>query len=193
MTSAEKDDHIHAFTQRLLALSAAEDRGALASLRRSLQDPSGMAASACPFVVPFLPKAEDVYRDRCFFLVGALFALGGGHARGVSIGEVYRRIALASGSDGKENPSIRARFVALIDAHAEDAGEHVRHAASLARAKDIPIDWELLLRDLLRLRHPERFVQRRWAHDFWGRDTAAPTTDSESTAAPAASTTEVNP
>lgn len=173
MTSNEqtsKRDGIHAFVRRLYALADAEDRGALAALRRSLQDASGMSPAACPYVVPFLPKEPDLFRERAYFLVAALFSLAGNHAEGVSIGDVFRRINLATSSDGKDNPSIRGRFVALLDAHPEDVAEHLRHVASLARAHDVPLDWEKLLRDLLLLRHPERRVQRAWAHDFWGRD-----------------------
>ncbi len=172
MTSTEQNaprDGIRAFVERLYALSESKDRGALAALRRSLQDASGMSPAACPFVVPFLPKEPDLYRERAYFLVAALFALAGDHAEGVSLGDAFRRINQTSSSDGNDNPSIRGRFVALLDAHPEDAGEHVRHVASLARAHGVALDWEKLLRDILQLRHPERRVQRAWAHDFWGR------------------------
>ena len=162
-------DGIGAFAERLYGLAEQEDRGALAALRRSLQDPSGMAAAACPFVVPFLPKESDLYAERAYFLVAALFALSGEHAPDVSVGDAFRRINLEASSDGKDNPSVRGRFVALLDAEPEDVGEHLRHMASLARAKGIALDWAKLLRDLLQLRHPDRYVQRRWAHDFWGR------------------------
>lgn len=172
MTSQEQNvrqDGIHAFATRLYTLADADDRAALAALRRSLQDPSGMSPAACPYVVPFLPETPDLFRERAYFLVAALFALAGTHADGVSIGDAFRRINQASSSDGGDNPSIRSRFVALLDAHPEDVGDHLRHAASLARAHDIALDWEQLLRDVLSLRHPERHVQRRWAHDFWAR------------------------
>jgi CRISPR system Cascade subunit CasB len=186
MTSTEHKtprDGIRAFIERLYALSESEDRGALAALRRSLQDASGMSPAACPYVVPFLSKEPDLYRERAYFLVAALFALAGDHAEGVSIGEAFRRINQASSSDGKDNPSVRARFVALLDAHPEDAAEHLRHIASLARAHGVALDWEKLLRDVLQLRHPERRVQRAWAHDFWGRN--SPSTENTAPAAEA--------
>jgi CRISPR system Cascade subunit CasB len=166
---ARPRDATRAFIERLYALADTENRGALAALRRSLQDPSGMSAAACPYVVPYLPKEPDLFRERAFFLVAALFALAGDHAEGVSIGDAFRRINQASSADGKDNPSVRGRFVALLDAHPEDVAEHLRHAASLARAHGIPLDWEQLLRDMIHLRHPERRVQRAWAYDFWGR------------------------
>lgn len=178
---ARSSDGIAAFAERLYKLADAEDRGALAALRRSLQDPSGMAAAACPYVVPFLPKEGDLYAERAYFLVAALFALSSEHAPGVSVGEAFRRINADASSDGNDNPSIRGRFVALLDAEPEDVGEHLRHMASLARAKGIALDWAQLLRDLLQLRHPDRYVQRRWAHDFWGRH--SPSTENASSAA----------
>ena len=181
-----KTDGIHAFSEYLYSLSERQDRGALAALRRSLQDPMGMSAAACPYVVPFLPKEPDLYRERAYFLVGALYALAGSHAKGVSIGDAFRRIQVDGSTDGKDNPSTRARFVALLDAHPDDAGEHLRHVASLARAKEVSLDWEKLLRDLLGLRHPERRVQRAWAHDFWGR---ASTPDDVTTASSSAAKT----
>jgi CRISPR system Cascade subunit CasB len=163
------DDRVAAFVARLRRLAEDDDRGALAALRASLQDPHGMAAAASPHVVPFLPDAEDLYRDRAFFLVGALFALhrdpGG---EGTSLGRAFRRINEAQeGAGAGDNESLRRRFVALLDADAGDLAEHLRHAVSLARAKQIPLDWERLLRDTLRWRSDSRYVQRRLARDFW--------------------------
>lgn len=170
---APRRDGVTAFIEHLRRLGAREDRGALAALRRSLQDDSGMAAAACTYVVPFLPAAADAYRDRAYFLVGALFALDPRHAPGVSLGGAFRRMQSA----GDDNPSLRARFAALLDAHPDDVADHVRHAASLARAKDIALDWEKVLRDLLAWRSADRYVQRRLAREFWGA--AAPTTENE--------------
>lgn len=163
-----------------------KERGVLAALRRSLQDPTGMAASACPYVVPFLPKEPDPFVEKMFFLVGALFALHSEHEEGTSLGHLFRRINndTAEGKQGKDNPSTRARFVALLDAHAEDVGEHVRHAVSLGRAKNVALDWDRLLRDLSSWRHPDRWVQRRLAYDFWRNtaDTSRPSTNADTAA-----------
>ncbi|XXX78029.1 type I-E CRISPR-associated protein Cse2/CasB [Sorangium sp. So ce134] len=177
MTDVRKtqDDHIARFISRLRKLAEDEDRGALAALRRSLQDRTGMAAAACPYVVPSLPPSEDLYRDRAFFLVGALFALhpdpGG---EGVSLGDAFRAInADQEGPGTGDNESLRRRFVALLDADAEDLPNHLRHAVSLARSKGKPLDWDRLLRDVLEWRGESRRVQRRLAREFWnGRQDA---------------------
>ncbi len=175
-------DRVAAFVARLRRLADEEDRGALAALRASLQDPYGMAAAASPYVFPFLPDTEDVYRDRAFFLIGALFALHpepGGD--GVSLGRAFRRINVEQeGPAGGDNESLRRRFVALLDADAADLAEHLRHAVSLARAKQIPLDWDRLLRDVLWWRNESRFVQRRLARDFWQTPSSAFETEGES-------------
>jgi CRISPR system Cascade subunit CasB len=163
-------DRAGAFVEHLRVLGEDDDRGALAALRSSLQEPGGIGMRACPHVVPFLPPEPDRYRERAFFLVGALFALHPEHAEGVSIGHAFRRINAdtAEGQTGGDNESTRARFVALLDAHEDDLAEHLRHAVSLARAKEIRLDWARLLRDVLQWRAPDRWVQRRLAADFWG-------------------------
>jgi CRISPR system Cascade subunit CasB len=175
-----RSDSVHAFIEHLGRLAAREDRGALAALRRSLQHEQGMAPQACPHVVPFLPKEPDLYRERAYFLIGALFAMDPRLGHGGSLASAFSHLERdASGGSAAGNPSIRGRFAALLDAHPDDVGEHVRHAVSLARAKDIRIDWEALLRDLLAWRQPERPVQRRWARDFWGRTDATLPTGNE--------------
>lgn len=162
-------DLVAAFVSHLRRLAEEEDLGALAALRRSLQDPHGMAAAACPHVVPFLSPKEDSHRDRSFFLLGALFALHpdpGGD--GVSLGHAFRAINTAQEGSGKgDNQSLRQRFVALLDAHPDDLPDHLRHAVSLLRAKQQPLDWDRLLHDVLRWRSPSRFVQHQLARDFW--------------------------
>lgn len=169
-------DRASAFVAFLRGLAERDERGALAALRRTLQEPSGIAMSACPYVVPFLPaESKDPFRERAFFLIGALFALHPDHAEGVSLGHAFRRINsdTAEGKKGTDNESTRSRFVALLDAHPDDISDHLRHAVSLARAKEIRLDWVRMLKDLLRWRAPDRWVQRRLASDFWGGDAEA--------------------
>lgn len=164
----ERHDRLHAFVDHLYDLADREDLGPLAALRRSLQDPSGMAAQAFPHVVPFLPREEDAFRDRMYFLVAALFGEARTRQENVGLGAACRALQAKAG----ESPSLRARFVALLDAHPEDLGDHLRRLASLLRAHGVALDWEQLLRDLLRARHPDRIVQRAWARDFWAESHA---------------------
>ncbi|WP_437877030.1 type I-E CRISPR-associated protein Cse2/CasB [Sorangium sp. So ce513] len=171
MTDVRKteDDHIARFIAHLRKLAKDEDRGALAALRRSLQDRTGIAPAACPHVDPWLPRNEDPYRDRAFFLVGALFALHPDpDGEGVSLGDAFWAINDDQKRRGAgDNESLRQRFVALLDAHAEDLPNHLRNAVSLVRSKGKRLDWDRLLRDVLAWRSDSRHIQRRLAREFW--------------------------
>jgi CRISPR system Cascade subunit CasB len=149
------------FIAYLRGLADREDRAALAALRRSLQHEQGMDTAAFPYVVPFLDEQAS-FRDRAYFLVAALFA-SHPDPGGVSLGVAFRRL----NPDDPNNESVRRRFVALLDAPLEDVGDHLRQAVSLCRSKGVPLDWERLLRDLLAFSHPDRYVQRRLAREYW--------------------------
>lgn len=186
-TKVSTPDRPARFVESLVDLEAREQRGALAALRRSLQEPTGVAMSACPYVERFLPPEEDRrdggFTERAYYLVGALFALHPEHAEGVSLGHAFRRIndTTVEGKKGADNQSVRSRFVALLDAHEDDVADHLRHAVSLARANKISIDWVRTLKQLLNWRSPDRWVQRRLASDFWGE---APASEASTPAVP---------
>lgn len=154
-----------AFISALTKLAAAEDRAALAALRHGLGRPPGTVSSMHPYVVPFLGRDASPVNERAHYVVAALFAMhpqpGGA---GTGLGSALSRVAQETGSG-----SVEARFVALLESHPDDLSEHLRHAVSLVRAKEIALDWGRLLQDLLAWDHPERWVQRRWARDFWAR------------------------
>ena len=78
------------------------------------------------------------------------------------MGTVFRHL----GEDLKSE-SLEKRFIHLMSADSEDVGESLRHAVSLARSKKVAVDYHQLLYDLNFWGHPDRFVQLRWAKDFW--------------------------
>lgn len=167
------------FLGHLRRLAKDEDRGALAALRRGLGQPPGTVAEMHPHVVPYLDDAAWRDRDR-FYIVGALFGLHSApHGLG-NMGAVFRRVADASNSE-----SIEKRFLALLKSHREDLFDHLRHAVALAGGKDVPVNWQQLLRDLAWWDHEDRRVQRNWAREFWGApasaaaETEATTTEGE--------------
>lgn len=137
-----------------------EDRGALAALRRGLGKPPGTVAATYPWVVPFLPANTSPWRSRPYFLVASLFALHPRACSGESFGRTFLRL--------KESTSRDARFRALLAAGPHELPGHLRHAVALLAASDeIPVDWDLLLHHLRQWTHPQRWVQQRWARDFW--------------------------
>jgi CRISPR system Cascade subunit CasB len=66
-------------------------------------------------------------------------------------------------------PSLDLRVTALLKTHRDDLPVHLRQTVGLLNAKDIPINWQQLLKDVLNWDHEDQFVQRAWARAFWGR------------------------
>lgn len=151
-------DLIDRFVGYLEGLARKEDRGALAKLRRGAGKRPGSAVDALPLVVPFLPA--DPWQADAFFTVSALFGLHPEPGGRGTMGDVFRQLG--------EHESAQKRFVALLNSHEDELREHLRHAVTLARSKDVPINYRQLLRDLTNWTHPDRFVQLEWARAYWG-------------------------
>ena len=157
----QDEDWIDHFVAHLETLRERQDRGALAALRRGLGSVPGTVPSAYPHILPWAPhyrKAEDA----CY-IIGPLFAL---HPQPGGTGTAGR--AFSKVSDPSD--SLEKRFVALLNCHRDDLPNHLRQAVSLLKAKDVPIDWRRLLRDILNWDHESRFVQQQWAREFWQRE-----------------------
>lgn len=162
------------FISYLQELADKEDRAALAALRRSLGKSPGEAAETHRYVLRFNPEP---WEESAYYLVAGLFAL---HPESWPHKEGDKRLTNLGASfawmkakpEASSDSSIERRFVALLDCHADDLADHLRHAVSLLKAKEIPVDWLQLLRDLRRWNHEERFVQRGWARAFWGGNQA---------------------
>jgi len=152
----------HPFVASLEKLRGANDRAALARLRRGLGKRMG-TPEMFPYVVSYLPNLPREQEHH--FLVGALFAMHSAESpRGVSLGVAFRRIW----EESDRSDSIEKRFMNLLSTDADDIGAHLRQAVSLARSRNVPIDYHRLLYDLKYWDHPDRRVQLAWARDFWG-------------------------
>jgi CRISPR system Cascade subunit CasB len=170
--------------------------GALAALRRGLGKPSADASEMFPYVVPFIGDHMSLRRQDDYFLVASLFAAHQiiwphpseqQHAgERTNLGASFHRLAIAVNSS-----SIEQRFVALLNAEREDLPDHLRHAISLLKSRDIPVDWLQLLLDLRGWDWDSRSVQRSWALAFW--HTAPTVTPSQGQSAPAPAAATVAP
>ncbi len=173
-----------AFVSYLEGLRAREDRAALAALRRGLGKPPGAAAETYPYVVPWIEGLSREEQD-AYFLLAALFASHPDPGGEGGMGRVLRAVYEASDRT-ERTESIEKRFVGLLNAHPEELPIHLRHAVALARSRPvpIPIDWLRLLRDLRGFGHPDRYVQRRWAVEFWGQGGGGPRQEPEAVGTP---------
>jgi CRISPR system Cascade subunit CasB len=146
-----------------LAKEGQEDRGALADLRSGLGREPGEMARVHKHVVPYLPERN--YNDRWFYVIATLFGAFPKHRQGCGFGAAFRPLR-------QKSDSMEARFVALLNAHPDDLDGHLRHAVSLLKANEQPLDWFRLFDDLLQWDHPECHVQLRWARDFYKSNTS---------------------
>ncbi len=160
----------------LLGLARDQDRGALAALRRGLGHPPGTVPAMFPYVEPYLGASPTRSREEASYLVAALFASHPSNwahedPLATNLGASLARIP-------GRNDSIEKRFQALLACRREDLPDHLRHAVSLVRAHDIPVDWAQLLRDIQYWDSENRRVQRAWARAFWG-PTSEPISESQ--------------
>lgn len=142
------------------------DRAAMAKLRRGLGKKGG-TTEMYSYVARFLPSDEvdtsqwQIKANR-LFLISSLFALYPESAgRGLSMGKVFRAMRA-------ESPSVEKRFKNLLSVDVDDLDGHLRQAVSLAKSKNVPIDFHQLFADLEEWHYSNHRVQRRWALDFWG-------------------------
>jgi len=165
---------IDRFVGYLEALREREDRGALAALRRGLGKPPGTVAGMHPLVVPRLPPRAHRAEEDLYYLVASLFAYHDKPGGEGNMGATFRRVWEAA----ERSDSVEQRFMALLESHREDVPHHLRQAVGLAKSKETPVDYRQLLADLRYWDHPDRFVQRNWARDFWaGHDAATEPAD----------------
>jgi CRISPR system Cascade subunit CasB len=156
-----KENYESAFVKSLEKLYHDRDRAALVKLRRGLGKKEG-TPEMCRYVARFLPDDAMQYVIERYFMIASLFAL---HpepaARGVSMGKVFRAMV-------EKSPSVEKRFEHLLSVDVDDLGGHLRQAVSLAKSKGVHVDFHQLFDDVKSWDHPKRYIQLRWARDFWG-------------------------
>jgi CRISPR system Cascade subunit CasB len=140
-------------------------RGALADLAAELGKQPGSSVRSVRWLARWTAHVSQSERAR-HHLVAALFAAHPASTPAGNLGLTMARIALARGVTA----SLEQRFVALLEADAEDVGHHLRGLVGLARAADVPLDWAQLLADLRRWEDPLRQVQTKWALGFWASE-----------------------
>ena len=157
-----------------------QNRGALAALRRGVGKAPGVAMEMHRYVAPFLPKDPARRQEEACYLVAALFAYW---HQGESIVAAHPPdnlgASLARLKTPDTGPSLEARFTALLKSHREDLPVHLRQAVGLLKAKEVPVHWRHLWRDLRHWDHEDGWVQRSWAKSFWGVKTKTETEPTE--------------
>jgi len=182
-----------AFAAHLKSLADAEDRAALASLRRGLGKRPGTAAEMHRHVVPWLLNSKSG-GDWGYYLIASLFGLhplpwptGGGGQGATNLGASLAQLRQGGGT------GVERRFEALLDSHRDDLPDRLRQTVGLLKAKDVPVDWAQLLHDILGWDWPSRSVQQTWARAFWGSREEDEGTTADEEAAPEGTEDDVEP
>ncbi len=150
-----------------LTKRCAADRAAGVCLRRSLSFPPGEWPRAFPYVEPFVAGTGE-WRRRMFYLAAGLWASARERNGSTPFAKAVSDYAAQTRSE-----SLEKRFVALMEADADQLPHHLRQMCSLLA--DAPVDYPALLDGLLAWDSPGRRTQWRWARDFY----AVPTETAE--------------
>lgn len=150
------------YLQSIASDDQKRDNGALAALRRGLGQPPGTCAEMFPYLMPHLSEEQQRYHFPTYCLVASLFAYHPKTAAEGNMGEHMRN----AGQESQE--ATERRFTNLLRAHPDDLPVHLRQAVSYLKAKDVAVNWEQLLRDLLNWENETMAVQKAWARGFWG-------------------------
>ncbi len=146
----------------------------MAALRRGAGKRPGTAHEMYPYVVPWLPDREDAPWDEVrYYLVATLFAVHQQssptcpHAPGA--GSVGRAMWTLRGRQGVSPEAVERRFLSVVSADADTLPDRLRQTVTHLRGQSISMDYVGLGRDLQGWGRPARPVQRRWARDFFAR------------------------
>jgi CRISPR system Cascade subunit CasB len=155
----------HPFVEHLARLRA--DRGALAALRRGMGRPPGTVPEMYRFVVPWLPADLPAWREEAYYLIAALFAYHPAAGGNGNMGDHFARARAAQACE----TAVERRFSALLAAHRDDLPFCLQQAVGFLCSKDVAVDWNQLLSDVMAWGDPEcrECVKRSWARAFWGR------------------------
>lgn len=173
-----------AYSNWLGGLAASENRGLLAALRRGLMYENECLFELYAYIPPsFLAGMRSSWEEHVYLIIASLYAFHSVNysteelnIRRRNLGESLRKFALvknASQSEGdeelkKEIPdTVKRRFGILLGSPRTELFGHLRQIISLIKSEDIPIDWALLLCDLLEWEWKGNPVQWRWSKSFY--------------------------
>ena len=154
------------FIGYLKGLEKRQDRAALANLRRGLGKPPKTAMEMFPYLGQFLSHETKADYENTVFIVAALFAYypNAKHTQG-NLGASLRKL-----KDDKDSKSIEKRFVALLNAEAEDLPYYLRQTIGLLKSNEVAVNWENLFFGVQHWKNEnlKESVQSKWATQFWG-------------------------
>lgn len=146
---------------------AARDTAVVSTLRRSLSFEPGQYVPAFPIIEPLLYDASEA-RRWTVYLVAGLWATAQRRAQGTGQPLALALRRMASGRRGGDtSSSVDLRFTSLLDSDRDELPYRLRQVVSLINSDQQAIDWPVLLADLSAWGAESRYVQQRWAAQYW--------------------------
>jgi CRISPR system Cascade subunit CasB len=134
-----------------------------AVLRQSLAFDPGQFIPAFSYVEPFVKSESSSWRRTMHYLVAALWASHwreGQYGTPMSLGK-----ACAVYQSSSKSTSTERRFINLLDADRDQLPHRLRQMVSLL--KEQAIDFDDLLKGLLKWNQDKKPTQNAWARDFY--------------------------
>lgn len=166
MPKLELNEKIEKFLLNLSTL----DAGGKARLKRDAGKPLAEAQSLGLFY-RLLPYGLSAAQEETFFLIATLYPLADKRDKG-NFGDSLHS---ARDPDPKKNKGLDRRVEILLDSDTAQLSFRLRQAVRFLKSKQVALNWQQLLEDLLRWNYTNRTVQKQWARAYFG--TSQPTAD----------------
>ena len=166
------------FIKHLESLVRNKNRAALAHLRSGLRRKDSRSMEMYPVIGRFLSEKSNRNDENAVFIVAALFAyypdaktnIGN---LGASLKELTNKEKKQGSQDDSKSNPVEKRFVALLNAEADELPDYLRQIIGLLKSKEVPVNWEQLYKDVRYWEANDESskyesVHRKWARSFWG-------------------------
>lgn len=161
-TTQEKLSPEQQFINRLKALKES-DKGAIAKLKRNAGNTKAESRDVLPIFFRLLPHGVSRWREDHYFLVATLFPL----ANAAESGTLGTALKAARDKNKTGEKGYDRRMEVLLDSDVDQLPFRLRQAVKLIKSAEIPVNWAGLLKDLSNWNHIDRFVQEKWARDYY--------------------------
>ena len=155
MSEVQIDSKILEFCEKLSQLDAGEKARLKRNAGRTLAESRRVADI---FFSKLLPYGLSRAQEERYFLVATLYPLADDGGSG-SLGASLRR--------ARESDSLDRRVTALLDADDAHLPFRLRQMVRFLYSKRQAVNWPLLLRHLLAWDSERRWVQEKWARDYF--------------------------
>ncbi len=160
-STEDKQDFAAKYTARLKTLSKADKAKLKRNVGKTLEQSHNVQAvfwRALPYQESMKP-----YQQEDYFLVATLYPL----ADSAQTGSIGKALQLASKNNENKSNGYDRRFQALLNANRDQLPFRLRQIISLLKAADVGVDWAQLMRDIRHWESASRYIQKRWAKDYY--------------------------